>query len=41
MSSGTDAVYQPDRARAARYDHLYESYSSLGSFVEGELQRKS
>jgi L-ribulokinase len=41
MSSGTDAVYQPDPARAARYDRLYQQYLSLGSFVETEFQRQS
>ena len=41
MSSGTDAVYQPDPGRAKRYDRLHEDYLALGSFVEDELQRAS
>jgi len=41
MSSGTDAVYRPDAARAKRYDRLYEDYLALGSFVEHELTRRS
>ncbi len=37
MSSGTEAVYRPDPARAGRYDRLYEDYLALGAFVEGAL----
>src|SRR5262249_7568583 len=39
MSSGTEAVYRPDPARAGRYERLYERYLSLGAFVENELGR--
>jgi L-ribulokinase len=41
MSSGTDAVYQPDPDRAKRYDRLYKDYLALGSFVEDGLKRGS
>jgi L-ribulokinase len=34
MSSGTDAVYQPDPERARHYDRLYADYRQLGAFVE-------
>jgi L-ribulokinase len=34
MSSGTDAVYQPDPERARHYDRLYADYRALGAFVE-------
>ena len=37
MSSGVDAVYRPAPDRAKRYDHLYEKYLALGSFVENQL----
>jgi L-ribulokinase len=37
MSSGTDAVYRPDPARAKRYDRLYKDYLALGAFVERDL----
>jgi L-ribulokinase len=37
MSSGVDAVYRPNAARAAHYDRLYKSYLALGAFVEREL----
>jgi L-ribulokinase len=39
MSSGTEALYQPDAARARLYDSLYRDYLALGSFVERELTR--
>ena len=38
MSSGIESVYQPDSARAKRYDRLYQDYLALGSFVESESQ---
>jgi L-ribulokinase len=38
MSSGTDATYRPDPARAKRYDRLYKDYLALGAFVEGQLK---
>jgi len=41
MSSGTESVYVPDPERARRYDRLYQAYTKLGSFVEGELLGKS
>ncbi|WP_437319445.1 ribulokinase [Sorangium sp. So ce385] len=37
MSSGTEARYRPDPARARLYDALYRDYVELGSFVEEEL----
>jgi L-ribulokinase len=37
MSSGTEARYQPEPARARLYDQLYREYRKLGSFVEEEL----
>ena len=40
MSSGTESVYRPDPDRATRYDRLYQDYSALGAFVEGELSRR-
>jgi L-ribulokinase len=40
MSSGTEAVYRPDPARAKRYDRLYEEYLALGAFVESALGRR-
>ncbi|WP_437962123.1 ribulokinase [Sorangium sp. So ce119] len=39
MSSGTEAVYRPDPARARLYDALYQDYVALGSFVERELTK--
>lgn len=39
MSSGIEATYEPDPARARRYDSLYGDYLKLGSFVEKELTR--
>jgi L-ribulokinase len=39
MSSGTDAVYQPDPGRAKWYDRVYKDYLALGSFVEEGLKR--
>lgn len=39
MSSGIEAVYRPDPARAKRYDALYEEYLELGAFVESRLHR--
>lgn len=39
MSSGTEATYRPDPARADRYSRLYQDYLALGSFVENELTR--
>jgi L-ribulokinase len=40
MSSGVDAVYRPDPARAKRYDRLYQEYRALGAFVENGLSRE-
>lgn len=37
MSSGFDAEYQPDPAKQAAYQALYERYQSLGAFVEGNI----
>ena len=37
MSSGTEATYRPDPARARRYDALYRDYAKLGAFIEKEL----
>ncbi|MFL5305301.1 MAG: ribulokinase [Polyangia bacterium] len=39
MSSGVDAVYRPDPARARHYDRVYTEYLRLGSFVEAEVSR--
>ncbi len=39
MSSGTEARYAPDPARARLYDSLYRDYCALGAFVEKELTR--
>jgi L-ribulokinase len=41
MSSGNDAVYRPEPESARRYDRLYRSYLSLGSFVESEVRGAS
>jgi L-ribulokinase len=37
MSSGVDAVYRPDPARAMHYDRVYKEYLALGAFVESAL----
>jgi L-ribulokinase len=37
MSSGTEASYRPDPARARVYDALYREYQRLGAFIEKEL----
>jgi L-ribulokinase len=34
MSSGFDAVYQPNPSKAGVYQKLYEKYKNLGSFIE-------
>jgi L-ribulokinase len=34
MSSGFDAVYQPNPSKAEVYQKLYEKYKNLGSFIE-------
>ena len=39
MSSGVDAVYRPDPARARHYDRVYTEYLRLGAFVEAEVSR--
>jgi len=39
MSSGVERVHRPDPERARRYDHLYQRYVALGTFVESELNR--
>ena len=41
MSPGVDSVYRPHPGRAKQYDRLYKDYLALGSFVEGELTRRS
>jgi len=37
MSTGTEASYRPDPARARRYDAVYRDYAKLGAFIEKEL----
>ncbi len=39
MSSGTEARYVPDQARARLYDALYRDYLALGAAVEKHLTR--
>ena len=39
MSSGTEARYLPDPARARLYDALYRDYLALGAAVERQLTR--
>ncbi len=39
MSSGTEARYLPDPARARLYDALYRDYLALGAAVEKQLTR--
>jgi L-ribulokinase len=40
MSPGIEVSYEPDPARAQRYDRLYRDYSALGSFVENQPNSK-
>jgi L-ribulokinase len=37
MGAGTEQVYSPRRAAAARHDARYRAYLRLGAFVESEL----
>jgi L-ribulokinase len=39
MGSGMEKEYQPDPVSAGKYEMLYERYSKLGDFVEGEILR--
>lgn len=39
MSSGQERAYRPDPGRATQYNHLYQRYQALGSFVERELEK--
>jgi len=39
MSSGQERAYRPDPGRAAKYNHLYQRYQALGSFIERELEK--
>lgn len=38
LSAGTDRVHKPNPARVAIYNKLYEKYSKLGKFIEGETK---
>ena len=40
MGSGFEHEYKPDAGRAGQYNTLYEKYSRLGAFVEGEIMEK-
>jgi L-ribulokinase len=40
MSAGVEQVYEPDPARAERYDALYRDYAALGAFVESRTNSK-
>ena len=40
MGSGFEHEYKPDAGHAGQYNALYEKYSRLGAFVEGEIMEK-
>lgn len=38
MGGGFEKVYNPNPARAKKYDALFKKYKKLGSFIENELK---
>lgn len=41
MSATAHTVYHPNPVRTKTYNRLYEDYTRLGAFIEGELMRRS